>query len=116
MNTVNIYGIKSCSTMKKATDWLQANEITFEFHDYKKLGIEADTLKGWLAKAPWDQLINKRGTTWRKLSDEDKENIDDDKAIKLMLENTSLIKRPLLAINETIHLGFKSEQYEQIFN
>lgn len=113
---VKIYGIKACDTMKKAMTWLDQNNIPYEFHDYKKLGISEDKLSQWLALEPWDVLINKRGTTWRKLSDEQKSDIDNAKAIALMLDNQSLIKRPLLERDGTIFLGFRSDQYETIFS
>ena len=87
-----------------------------QFHDYKKLGIDENSLKNWLEKAPWDELINRRGTTWRKLSEEAKQDIDNDKAIQLMLENTSLIKRPVLIVDDALYLGFKEEIYQTIFN
>lgn len=116
MNTVKIYGIKNCSTMKKAMVWLETNNIEFVFHDYKKSAIDRSTLELWLSKTPWDALINKRGTTWRKLPETDKEDIDNDKAIQLMLANTSLIKRPVLVLENDIHLGFKDELYREIFD
>lgn len=113
--TVTIYGIKNCDTMKKAFKWLEGNSIEFIFHDYKKSGINEDNLRTWLEQKPWDELINRRGTTWRKLSDEDKEGIDNTKAVSLMMENTSLIKRPVLEIDGAIHLGFKDTTYEELF-
>jgi len=115
MSIVKIYGIKNCSTMKKAMNWLEEQNIAFDFHDYKKSDIDQASLESWLSKAPWDELINKRGTTWRKLPEESKENIDNEKAIQLMLENTSLIKRPVLLVNGNLHLGFKEEAYNLIF-
>ena len=115
MTSIKIFGIKSCSTMSKAMKWLDENSIEYYFHDYKKQSIDETTLSQWLKQAPWDSLINKRGTTWRKLSDFDKQDIDNNKAIQLMIANTSLIKRPVLVIGEKIHLGFKPEQYQQIF-
>lgn len=115
MSTVKIYGIKNCDTMKKAITWLDQHNISFDFHDYKKSEIDQASLEMWLSKAPWDELINKRGTTWRKLPEESKENIDNDKAIQLMLSNTSLIKRPVLIVDDKLYLGFKEEKYNLIF-
>ena len=115
MNSVKIYGIKSCDTMKKALNWLKDHEIDFEFQDYKKSPVERTTLEGWLQHSQWDELINKRGTTWRKLADEDKTEVDNIKAIELMMNNNSLIKRPVLEVNKKIHLGFKVEEYAQLF-
>jgi arsenate reductase len=115
MNTVKIYGIKNCSTMKKAMSWLEEHNIAFDFHDYKKSDIDQQSLESWLSKTSWEELINKRGTTWRKLPEESKENIDNEKAIRLMLENTSLIKRPALLVDDSLHLGFKEDTYSLIF-
>ena len=120
MTTVKIYGIKNCDTMKKAMAWLKGHSIDFDFHDYKKLSIDEETLHYWLSIFPWDELINKRGPTWRKLSEENKTNIDQEKAVRLMMTNTSLIKRPILTVQtlsmkDDLHLGFKEEQYQQIF-
>jgi arsenate reductase len=112
---INIYGIKNCDTMKRALKWLADNSIAFQFHDYKKLGIDQETLAEWLKKAPWDELINRRGTTWRQLPDDLKTDITNDKAISLMLANTSLIKRPVLIVNNELYLGFKDESYAKIF-
>lgn len=113
--SVVIFGIKACDTMKKSMTWLADKGVTFEFHDYKKQGISEEKLRYWLSQVEWDVLINKRGTTWRKLSDADKENIDNDKAVTLMLSNQSLIKRPLLESGGKIYLGFKPGQYNEIF-
>lgn len=115
MSSVKMYGIKSCQTMKKAMTWLESHKIDFEFHDYKKLGIDETTLKQWLEQKNWDEVINKRGTTWRKLSDEDKSDIDPAKAIQLMIANSSLIKRPALMVDGKLHLGFDETTYQTIF-
>ena len=112
---VIIYGIKACDTMKKAITWLDNAGIAYTFHDYKKLAIDEPTLRGWLAKVEWSELINRRGTTWRKLSDEQKTDVDNDAAVSLMLENQSLIKRPLLEKDGEIFLGFKPDSYASIF-
>lgn len=115
MDSVKIYGIKNCQTMKKAMTWLEDNAISFEFHDYKKQGIDQETLEYWLSQKAWDELINKRGTTWRKLSDEDKSDIEPSKAIQLMLANTSLIKRPALTFQGKVYLGFDEALYQSLF-
>lgn len=114
-NEVKIYGIKACDTMKKAMTWLDSQNIDYVFHDYKKLGIDEATLRIWLSKVDWSELINRRGTTWRKLSDEQKTDVDNDAAVKLMLENQSLIKRPLLERDGEISLGFKPDIYASLF-
>jgi len=116
--TLTIYGIKSCDTMKKAVTWLEANGLEYDFHDYKKQGIDSARLQTWLKQIPWDTLINKRGTTWRKLPDTSKkaveEAIDDEKAIALMMDTPSLIKRPVLVYGDHIEVGFKPENYEAL--
>lgn len=115
MSSIKMYGIKNCQTMKKAMTWLDTNSISFEFHDYKKQGIDKATLTEWLAQKAWDEVINKRGTTWRKLSDEDKTDVDPDKAIQLMMANPSLIKRPALMVQDKLYLGFDEALYQSIF-
>lgn len=112
---VMVYGIKACDTMKKAMTWLEQNGIEFEFHDYKKQGITEPLATRWAQSLPLDQLINKRGTTWRKLSDEDKAELDEAKAVALICAQPSLVKRPLLELGEQRHLGFKPELYAEIF-
>jgi arsenate reductase (glutaredoxin) len=109
-----IYGIANCDTMKKAITWLKDNNIPVEFHDYKKKGISAEKLEEWLTQKPWDVLINKAGTTWKKLSEEEKA-IDNESALKLMLEKTSLIKRPIIESDKIVAMGFNPENYQQLF-
>ena len=109
-----IYGIKNCDTMKKAFDWLAENNVPYEFHDYKKMGISEDKIQEWLTQKPWDVLINRAGTTWRKLSEEEK-SIDERGAIKLMMEKPSMIKRPIIENDKIVVMGFNSDTYEQIF-
>ena len=101
--------------MKKAMTWLENNNIAFEFHDYKKQGIDETTLGQWLSQKAWDEVINKRGTTWRKLSDADKADIEPQKAIRLMQDNPSLIKRPALVIDGKLTLGFDEAIYQSLF-
>lgn len=112
-----VYGIKNCNTVKKALDWLTENKIDFQFHDYKKLGISRERIVEWQQKVAWESLINKRGTTWRKLTPELQASIvDEAAAVKLMQEHTSLIKRPILESGELILLGFTEEEYQQNFD
>ena len=110
-----LYGIKNCDTIKKAKSWLAENNIEFDYHDYRQNGLD----KSWLEKAEnalgWELILNKRGTTFRQLSDEQKENLNKDSAIALMLEQPAMIKRPILIHNEQYHLGFKATQYSDIF-
>ena len=96
--SITIYGIKSCSSMKKAFTKLDELDVSYEFHDYKKQGIDKETIKRWVDSLGIDKVLNKRGTTWRKLTDEQKQAADAsvDKAIDLLVENTSMIKRPIV--------------------
>src|SRR6476646_9974863 len=96
MRMPTIYGIKNCDTMKKARAWLDRRGVAYDFHDYKAAGIERGTLEGWAKKVGWETLLNKAGTTFRKLPDKDKAGIDAAKAIRLMLDQPSMIKRPVL--------------------
>ncbi len=111
---LKIYGIPNCDTMKKARKWLEANGVDYEFHDYKKSGVPEKELHQWVKKLGWDILLNRRGTTWRKLDDSIKNNIDKASAIKVMLENPSIIKRPVLEAGETILAGFDEAAYKEM--
>lgn len=115
MNT-KIYGIKNCDTMKKAFKWLDAQGISYQFQDYKKEAPSQDLVAQWLEQLGWEQVINKRGTTWRKLDDNTKNTMNDTLAIEVILENPSIIKRPLLDHEGELHLGFKDTEYQAIFN
>ncbi len=113
--TVKIYGIKNCDTMKKAFRWLDENGIAYEFHDFKKQGVSTALLNAWMETADWQKLLNKAGMTFRKLPDEDKQEIDQEKSIELMTANPSMIKRPVLDVDGVVHIGFKPEVYEGLF-
>jgi arsenate reductase len=109
---ITIYGIKNCDTMKKARAWLDKAKVEYAFHDYKSAGIEKDRLENWAKKAGWESLLNKAGTTFRKLPDEDKEGLTEAKAIKLMLAQPSMIKRPVLELGGgKLLVGFKPDDY-----
>ena len=110
---IRIYGIRNCDTMKKAFAWLDAHALTYEFHDYKKLGVDAETLAGWLTRVGRDKLVNTRGTTWRKL-DENAKSIDSDaEAVALMTAHPSLIKRPVVEGEDgSLLVGFDAELYD----
>ena len=97
--------------MKKAFAWLDSHGVRYAFHDYKTSAIDADLLKAWTKQVGWEVLLNTRGTTWRKLSPTQQENIDEAKAIRLMIENPSLIKRPVLEYANTLLVGFTAERY-----
>ena len=110
---LTIYGIKNCDTMKKARAFLDKAGAAYTFHDYKTAGIEKGKLEGWAKKVGWEMLLNKAGTTFRKLPDKDKEGLTEAKAIKLMLAQPSIIKRPVLELGGgKLLVGFKPEQYE----
>jgi arsenate reductase (glutaredoxin) len=110
---ITIYGIKNCDTMKKARGWLDTRGVAYAFHDYKTAGIERAKLEGWAKKAGWEALLNKAGTMFRKLPDKDREGLTEAKAIKLMLAQPSMIKRPVLELTGgKLLVGFKPEQYE----
>ena len=111
---IKIYGIPNCDTLKKARRWLEANGVEYDFHDYKKRGVPEKNLKAWVQKAGWEPILNKRGTTWRKLDDELKHNIDNTSAIKIMLDNPSIIKRPVLESNQLLLIGFNEDEYKQL--
>ena len=110
-----LYGIPNCDTMKKARKWLTDNGIEYEFHDYKKAGIDEATLRTWIDQVGWEVLLNRRGMMWRKVPQDVKDNIDERSAISLMLETPSIIKRPVLRTGSELHVGFKPDQYAEIF-
>ena len=113
---LKVYGIPNCDTVKKATVWLKNKGISYEFHDYKKLGISEGKLKEWLTQVSHETLINRKGTTFKGLSDEEKSKITDNaSAIALMLEKTSVIKRPIVESDKILAVGFKAEEYDLIF-
>lgn len=110
-----IYGIKICETMKKARAWLGGHKVVHSFHDYKAAGIDKPTLEGWIKKVGWEVLLNRAGTTFKKLPDADKENITEKKAIALMLAQPSMIKRPVLEAKGKLTVGFRPETYQKLF-
>ena len=109
--TITIYGIKNCDTMKKARAWLDDHGVAYDFHDYKVAGAPKDKLKQWSDKLGWEALLNRAGTTFRKLPDAEKEGLNEKKAHALMLEQPSMIKRPVLEMGAKLLVGFKSETY-----
>jgi arsenate reductase (glutaredoxin) len=115
---VTLYGIPNCDTVKKARTWLDANSIAYTFHDFKKAGLDAAQVNAWLKDVPWDVLVNRKGTTWRALSDERKAAIiDNASATALMLESPSVIKRPVLQRHDgqPTQVGFSDALYQQLF-
>jgi arsenate reductase (glutaredoxin) len=113
--TVTIFGIKNCNTMKRARAWLDAHKVGHSFHDYKVSGIDKPTLEGWARKVGWEVLLNRAGTTFKKLPDADKEGVTEKKAIALMLAQPSMIKRPVLEAKGKLTVGFKPENYMRLF-
>lgn len=113
---ITIYGIPNCDTMKKARTWLDEHGVAYDFHDYKKAGIDRDRLEGWAKKVGWETLLNRAGTTFRKLPDNDKQGLTEKKAIALMQAQPSLIKRPVLDLGRgKLLVGFKPEVYAEAF-
>jgi Spx/MgsR family transcriptional regulator len=111
-----LYGVKNCDTMKKARAWLDKHGVAYDFHDYKSRGIDKERLEGWAKKAGWEKLLNRAGTTFKKLPDKDKAAITEAKAIKLMLAQPSMIKRPVLELPRgKLLVGFRPEEYEKTF-
>ncbi len=114
--SITIYGIKNCDTMKKARAWLDKHGVAYTFHDYKTAGIARDQLEQWSKKVGWEMLLNRAGTTFRKLPDKDKDGIDAKKALGLMVAQPSMIKRPVLDVGGgKLLVGFKPELYESQF-
>jgi Spx/MgsR family transcriptional regulator len=113
---ITLYGIKNCDTVRKARRWLDANSVDFQFHDFRADGLDETTINTWLKTISWEILLNKRGTTWRKLEDPRKDQLDQATAIELILENPTLIKRPILIRGEKISVGFSETKYTEIFS
>jgi arsenate reductase len=109
--TITIYGIKNCDTMKKARAWLDGHGVAYDFHDYKAAGIAMDKLKQWSDELGWETLLNRAGTTFRKLPEADKEGLNEKKALALMLTQPSMIKRPVLDLGGKRVVGFKPDIY-----
>lgn len=113
---MDIYGIKNCDTVKKALKWLDANDKTYAFHDFKKEGVERKQLEAWESQVGWETLLNRRGTTWRKLPDEVRDNIDRDSALTVMEENPSIIKRPVVEHQGQVDVGFNADGWARIYS
>ncbi|USD65952.1 ArsC family reductase [Vibrio sp. SCSIO 43136] len=113
--TITMYGIPNCDTIKKAKKWLEAENVEFAFHDYRKQGVDEAMVRNFCEQLGWDKVLNKRGTTYRALSQEQKDTLNADTAIALLVEHPAMIKRPILSVNSDLHLGFKADQYQAIF-
>ena len=110
---ITLYGIKNCDTMKKARAWLDSHRVPYTFHDYKSAGIDASRLRQWCSEVGWETLLNRSGTTFRKLPDADKRELNEARAIQLMLAQPSMIKRPVLETGAKLLVGFRPEVYEK---
>jgi arsenate reductase len=110
-----LYGIRNCDTVKKARAWLDAHGIVYVFHDYKAAGIDEARLRGWSRELGWERLLNRAGTTFRKLPEPAKQGIDEDKAVALMLGQPSMIRRPVLDLGDRRLVGFAAQDYQTAF-
>jgi arsenate reductase len=111
--SVTIYGIKNCDTMKKAFVWLDKAGVAYDFHDYKKAGVSKGDLEKWCKAAGWETVLNRAGTTFKKLPESDKDGLNERKAIALMMAQPSMIKRPVLDDGKHLLIGFKPDEYEK---
>lgn len=111
-----LYGIKNCDTIKKARKWLEENGIDYKFHDLRSDGVDAASIDRWIEQAGWETVLNRRGTTWRKLDSSVQESTDSSNVTALLLEHPAMIKRPVLDNNGTITVGFKADNYREIFH
>jgi arsenate reductase len=110
---ITLYGIRNCDTVKKARAWLDARGIAYNFHDYKTAGIDEPRLRKWTVELGWEKLLNRAGTTFRKLPDAEKEGLDENKAVALMLAQPSMIKRPVLDLGERWLVGFSESAWAE---
>ncbi|MBE0367723.1 ArsC family reductase [Pseudoalteromonas aurantia] len=111
-----MYGIPNCDTIKKAKKYLNDNNVEFTFHDYRKDGVSPELIDQFFAQLGWENVLNKRGTTYRSLTDEQKQALNESSAKQHLLDSPAMIKRPIIVHNEAIHLGFKAPQYNEIFS
>jgi Spx/MgsR family transcriptional regulator len=113
--SVTLYGIPNCDTVKKARTWLDRRGVAYAFHDYKKQGADPAKIAGWVGEAGWEKVLNRAGTTFKKLPDSDKEGLDAKKAVQVMAANPSAIKRPVVEYPGGLLVGFKENEWEQAF-
>ncbi|NAX17846.1 MULTISPECIES: ArsC family reductase [unclassified Vibrio] len=114
--TITMYGIPNCDTIKKARKWLEAAGVDYQFHDYRKQGIDAELVAQFCQALGWENVLNKRGTTFRQLTHSQKESLDAHNAVTLLVEQPAMIKRPILLVDTHYHLGFNAQQYATIFS
>lgn len=113
--SITLYGIPNCDTIKKARTWLDGRSVSYRFHDYRKEGVDEGRLKAWVEELGWETVLNRAGTTFRALPDADKADLDAAKAVKLMLAQPAMIKRPILDLGDRRIAGFKPAIYEDVF-
>ena len=111
---ITLYGIKNCNTVKKARRWLEDHNVEYQFHDFREDGLNKMQLKGWVETQGWEAIVNKRSTTWRNLSDKEKDISSNAQAVKLLADNPTLIKRPVIEKNNTLLIGFKEAEFQQL--
>jgi len=109
-----LYGIKNCDSVKKARQWLATNEVVYQFHDFRIDGLSMEQVQSFIGKASWEALLNKRSTSWRQLADEQKTDLSAEKVAGLLLDNPTLIKRPVLVTDEQFFIGFNAETYQTL--
>lgn len=112
---ITLYGIPNCDTVRKARRWLDQHQISYVFHDFRKDGLKADLLEGWLKQFDWEQLINRRGTTWRQLDAETRESIDKINVVSLLQKYPAMIRRPVLDVDGRVNIGFEEQTYKEQF-
>ena len=113
---ITLYGIANCDTVRKARKWLEAHQVPYHFHDFRKVGLSKETLQQWLQHFPLEKLVNKRSTSWRQLSEAEKQDLLDNQNLEILLQYPTLIKRPVLINAHKILIGFKEADYEHLFN
>ena len=111
-----LYGIKNCDTIKKARKWLETNDIAYQFHDVRADAVTAADIERWINACGWETVLNKRGTTWRKLPETVQQATDESTVVALLLEHPAMIKRPVLETESTIEIGFKEARYRELFS
>lgn len=110
---LTVFGIPNCDTVKKAQRWLEQQGIDYQFHDFRRDGIDKTLVQNWLKQVDWSDLLNQRSRTWRELEDDLKQNLSKDKAIKLMIDNPTIIKRPVVVTSKLCMIGFNKDEYQK---
>ena len=113
---ITLYGIKNCDTVKKARRWLEQQDIDYHFHDFREDGLSPEVASAWIKELGWETVLNRRSTSWKSLSPEARESMDEEAALAAILAQPTLIKRPLLDTGHERHTGFKTETYQDIFS